>query len=305
MGSSDDLFPGFTEHRISTGAAEIYARVGGNGPPLLLLHGYPQNHACWHKVAPELASHFTLVVPDLRGYGESTGPSPSPDHAGHSKRAMAADFIAVMEALGHPRFAVMSHDRGARVGYRLALDHPARITALVTLDVVTTLDAWTDMNMTNAVGRFHWGFLARPAPFPETMIGHDPVFVLDYLLAQWTAAKDLSAFDQRALAGYRKAFSRPEVIQATCEDYRAGASCDPEIDQADRTAGRQIACPMLALWGAQRKHGFVNKPLDTWRPWCPHVIGEPIESGHFLPEEAPRETLAAALPFLLRHRPTA
>jgi len=299
MSGVSELYPGFTEHRFRVGEAGIFARVGGSGPPLLLLHGYPQTHACWHRIAPELARHFTLVVPDLRGYGRSTGPTSSEGHVAHSKRTMAADMVAVMSALGHARFAIVSHDRGARVGYRLALDHPERIERLVTLDVVTTLDAWTDMNMANAVGRFHWPFLARPAPFPETMIGHDPVYFLDYLLSQWTAAKDLSAFAPEALADYRTSFSRPEVIHATCEDYRAGATIDPEIDARDREAGRQIACPMLAIWGASRKHGFVNKPLETWRPWCPHVIGGPIESGHFLAEEAPADTLAAVLPFLL------
>jgi haloacetate dehalogenase len=295
---SDDLFPGFATRRVATADAEIHARVGGNGPPVLLLHGYPQSHACWHRMAPALAERFTLVIPDLRGYGDSKGPPADPGHLAYSKRTMARDFVAVMQALGHDRFAVVSHDRGARVGYRLALDHPDRIERLVTLDVVTTLDAWTDMNMANAVGRFHWPFLARPAPFPETMIGRDPVYFLDYLLAQWTAKKDLSAFDPRALAHYRRSFSRPEVIRASCEDYRAGATCDPEIDAADRAAGRIIACPMLALWGAARKDGFVNGPLETWRRWCPHVVGGPVVSGHFLPEEAPDATLAEVLPFL-------
>lgn len=299
MTHASDLYPGFSEQRHTVGDATIYARSGGSGPPLLLLHGYPQTHACWHRIAPELARHFTLVVPDLRGYGRSRGPATDERHLAYSKRAMAVDMVAVMEELGFPRFSVLCHDRGARVGYRLALDHPDRVGRLATLDIVTTLDAWTDMNMANAVGRFHWPFLARPAPFPETMIGHDPIFFLDYVLAQWTAAKDLSAFDPRALADYRSCFSKPEVIHASCEDYRAGASCDPEFDAVDRKAGRQIACPMLAVWGASRKHGFVNKVLESWRPWCPHVVGGPIESGHFLAEEAPAETLAEVLPFLL------
>ncbi|MGD9805382.1 MAG: alpha/beta hydrolase [Hyphomicrobiaceae bacterium] len=302
MTGTSDLFPHFREQRFTLGDAEIYARIGGSGPPLLLLHGYPQTHACWHKMAPELARHFTLVIPDLRGYGRSRGPATDERHLAYSKRAMAADFVAVMKELGHHRFSVVSHDRGGRVGYRMALDHPERIERLVTLDIVTTLDAWTDIAMDNAVGRFHWPFLARPAPFPETMIGHDPVFFLEYLLSQWTAAKDLSAFDARALDDYRQSFAKPDVIHATCEDYRAGASCDPEFDAEDRKAGRQIGCPMLALWGASRKHGFVNKPLDTWRAWCPHVVGGPIESGHFLPEEATGDTLAAMLPFLMEGR---
>lgn len=296
--SLPDLFPGFATRRIETSGATIHARVGGSGPPLLLLHGYPQTHACWHKVAPELAKRFTLVIPDLRGYGDSKGPATDPEHKAYSKRTMAADFVSVMQTLGHQRFGVVSHDRGGRVGYRLALDHPDRVERLVTLDIVTTLDAWEDLATENAVGRFHWMFLARPAPFPETMIGRDPQFFLDYLLSQWTGAKDLSAFDPGALAHYRAAFARPEVVHASCEDYRAGATIDPAIDRADREAGRKIVCPMLSLWGGTRKHGFVNKPLDNWLAWCPHVIGEPIECGHFLPEEAPRETLAAMMPFL-------
>ncbi len=299
MSQLPDLFPGFAERRFKTDGADIFARVGGAGPPLIAIHGYPQTHVCWHKIAPVLAKHFTLVVPDLRGYGDSKGPKADPEHVGYSKRTMARDFVSVMEQLGHRRFAVLSHDRGGRVGYRMALDHVDRVERLVTLDIVTTHDAWADMNKENAIGRFHWAFLARPAPFPETMIGANPLYFLDYLLSQWTQAKDLSAFDAGALAHYRAAFSRPEVIHGSCEDYRAGATIDPELDAKDKAAGAKITMPMLALWGAQRKHGFVNKPLENWRPWCPHVKGGPIESGHFLAEEAPDATLAAVLPFLL------
>ena len=297
-----DLFSGFAARRIETGGAEIFARVGGSGPPLLALHGYPQTHVCWHKIAPALARHFTLVLPDLRGYGESRGPVSDAEHRAYSKRVMGEDFVAVMTALGHERFAILSHDRGGRVGYRMALDHAERVTRLVTLDIVTTHDAWVDMTRENAIGRFHWAFLARPAPFPEDVIGANPAYFLDYLLAQWTRSKDLSAFDPRALAHYRAAFARPAMIHATCEDYRAGASVDPALDAEDRARGRQIVMPMLALWGAERKHGFVNRPLETWRSWCPHVEGGPIESGHFLAEEAPEATLAAVLPFLTRGR---
>ena len=306
MSPLPDLFPGFAERRFKTDGAEIFARLGGSGPPLLLLHGYPQTHVCWHRIAPALAKHFSLVIPDLRGYGASTGPqktvATNAEHTPYSKRAMAQDFAAVMDMAGHSRFAVVSHDRGARVGYRLALDQPQRVERLATLDIVTTHDAWTDMTKDNAIGRFHWAFLARPAPFPETMIGANPIYFLDYLLSQWTQAKDLSAFDPQALAHYRAAFSRPEVIHASCEDYRAGATFDPDLDARDLAAGRRISMPMLALWGAQRKNGFVNKPLETWLPWCPHVRGGAIESGHFLAEEAPAATLAALLPFLLEGR---
>ena len=299
MTALPELFPGFQSRRCKTEGAEIFARIGGSGPPLLLIHGYPQTHVCWHKIAPALAKHFTLVIPDLRGYGDSTGPKTDAEHRPYSKRAMAQDFVAVMEQLGHKRFGVVSHDRGARVGYRLALDHPERVERLATLDIVTTLDAWTDMTKANAIGRFHWAFLARPAPFPEDVIGANPVYFLDYLLAQWTRTKDLSAFDAGALAHYRHAFSKPSVIHASCEDYRAGAAFDPDLDAKDKAAGKRITMPMLALWGAERLSGFVNKPLETWASWCPHVRGEPIESGHFLAEEAPDATLAALMPFLL------
>ena len=299
MSPLPELYPGFSHQRVKVGAAEVFARVGGSGPPLLAIHGYPQTHACWHKIAPQLARHFTLVLPDLRGYGDSIGPPTDDRHEAYSKRTMSADLVGLMETLGHTRFQVLSHDRGARVGYRMALDHVQRVARLVTLDIVTTLDAWTDMTKDNAVGRFHWALLARPAPFPETVIGANPVYFVDYLLSQWTRAKDLSAFDPAALQHYRHHFSKPQMIHATCEDYRAGAGIDPELDARDKAAGRRIEMPMLALWGAERKNGFVNKPLETWRSWCPHVQGGPIESGHFLAEEAPAATLAAVVPFLL------
>lgn len=306
MADLPDLYPGFETHVIDVPGAQIFARSGGNGPPLLLLHGYPQTHVCWHKVAPELARHFTLVIPDLRGYGASRGPkatengdAPEVPHMAYSKRAMAADFVALMRVLGHDRFAVVSHDRGARVGYRLALDHPDSVSRLAVLDIVTTLDAWSDTSRGTLVGRFHWSFLARPAPFPETMIGRDPVYFLDYLLTQWTSAQTLDAFDPAALAHYRAAFSKPEVIHASCEDYRAGATVDVTLDAADREAGRQIVCPMLALWGVERGHGAINTPLKAWEAWCPHVQGAGVVSGHFLPEEQPAATLSHLVPFLL------
>jgi len=303
MADLPDLFPGFETHVIDVPGAEIFARAGGNGPPLLLLHGYPQTHACWHKVAPELARHFSLVIPDLRGYGASCGTEDTGEsddqHLAYSKRAMAADFVALMRVLGHDRFAVVSHDRGARVGYRLALDHPDSIARLAVLDIVTTLDAWADTSRATAIGRFHWGFLARPAPFPETLIGRDPVYFLEYLLAQWTASGDLSAFDPAALDHYRAALATPEVIHPRCEAYRAGASSDVTIDAADKSAGRQIACPMLALWGVERGQGAINTPMKAWEAWCPHIQGAGVESGHFLPEEQPAATLSHLIPFLL------
>jgi haloacetate dehalogenase len=293
-----ELFPGFAEHRIRTEGGQIYVRTGGSGPPLLALHGYPQTHACWHKIAPQLATHFTLVVMDLRGYGQSSAPAGDVEHRVYSKRAMAADGVEVMRALGHARFALMGHDRGGRVAYRLALDHPEAVTRLVTLDMVPTLSAWDDMARATNVGRFHWPFLAQPAPFPETLIGHDPVYFHERLIASWTAARDLSAFDPRALQHYRASFSDPPRIHAMCEDYRAGATIDCDFDAADREAGRKIGCPMLALWGQKREVGPMKNPLETWRQWATNVSGQGIISGHFLAEEAPEATLAAILPFL-------
>lgn len=306
---SSELLPGFRATTIPTGAgADIFVRTAGSGPPLLCLHGFPQSHVMWHRIAPALAERHTVVLADLRGYGDSrphrptTADDASNDHHAFSKRVMARDMVEVMHALGHERFMLAGHDRGGRVAYRLALDHAERVERLVTLDIVTTLDAWEDIDRNNAVGRFHWMFLARPAPFPETMIGRDPAHMLEYLLSQWTGSKDLSAFDSRALAAYRRHFSRAEVIHATCEDYRAGAGLDPDLDAEDRAAGRKIACPMLALWGGTRQHGFVGKPLQSWRRWCDDVRGEAIECGHFLAEEAPEETLRLMLPFLAETR---
>jgi haloacetate dehalogenase len=301
-----DMLPGFTSHRIETDGASMFVRTAGSGPPLLCLHGFPQCHVMWHRIAPSLARHYTVVLPDLRGYGQSRCTDPSAglegEHRAHSKRVMARDMVTVMERLGHRRFLLAGHDRGGRVAYRLALDHPERVERLVTLDIVTTLDAWEDIVRQNAVGRFHWMFLARPAPFPERMIERAPEQMLDYLLSQWTGTKDLTPFDAGALAHYRHWYALPEVIHASCEDYRAGAGIDPALDAEDRAAGRKIACPMLVLWGGTRQHGFVGKPLQTWRAWCDDVKGEAIECGHFLPEEAPAETLAQMLPFLAETR---
>lgn len=301
MSVAHDLFPGFETHAIEVPGALIHARSGGSGPPLLLLHGYPQTHVCWHRIAPALARHFNLVVADLRGYGESIGPEDDATHAPYSKRVMAGDCVALMRALGYDRFAVVGHDRGARVAYRLALDHPGRVRCLAVLDILTTHDAWADIDRGSAVSRFHWGFLARPAPFPETMIGHDPGYFLDYLLSSWTGSQDLSAFDPAALAHYRMAFARKTVIAATCADYRAGATIDAVVDAADLAAGRRIEMPVLALWGESRKGGLVDETLGRWRRWADRVEGGPVVSGHFLPEEAPEETLERLRPFLLAH----
>ena len=293
-----DLFPGTHEQRLTVDGVEIFARHGGSGPPLLLIHGFPQTHAMWHRLAAALMRNFTCVMPDLRGYGFSSCPENDAENIAYSKRAMARDLVAVMERLGHRRFAVVGHDRGARVGYRMALDHPRALTSLTVLDIVPTHAMWNNFTVALAMKTYHWLFLAQPNPLPEMLIEPAPVSFLDYTLASWTKAKDLSAFDEAALAEYRLHYATPEHVHATCNDYRAGATCDLAHDDVDMAAGRKIACPTLALWGNE---GFPNKtggPLDIWRKWCDRVEGHGIDSGHFVAEENPEATLAHLVPFL-------
>ncbi len=292
-----DLFPGFASRWIDTAAGKIFARVGGSGPPLMLLHGYAQTNVMWHKVAPELARHFTLVVPDLPGYGWSDVPRSTADHSPYTKRAMAAAMVEAMEALGHARFALAGHDRGGRVAYRLALDHPGRLSKLATLDIVPTWHMWHDLDARLAYRIWHWTFLALPAPGPENVIGRDAVAFWDWKTAAGTKSKDLSSFDPRALAHYRAFFQDPGRIHATCEDYRAGRTTDLAIDDADRAAGKKIACPMLAIWGAAGIPSETKNPLDTWREWASDVRGFAIDCGHYLPEENAPATAKALIEF--------
>lgn len=288
------MFDGFATTRIETDGATIHLVKGGDGPPLLLLHGYPQTHVMWHRVAPRLAERFTVVAPDLRGYGDSSAPEAAPDHTTYSKRAMAEDQIEVMRRLGFERFAVMGHDRGARVAYRLALDHPERVERLVTLDIVPTYATFAAMTMASALATFHWYFLAQPYDLPERLIGAAPEYFLKTLLARWSGG-GLAVFAPEALAEYVRCFDEA-TIHASCEDYRAGATVDYALDEAD-LGRRRIACPLLALWGARRRnrHGDV---LGEWRKWAEDVRGRALDCGHFLPEEAPEETCAEVIPFL-------
>jgi haloacetate dehalogenase len=285
----------FDERRITLADAEIYLRSGGAGPPLLLLHGYPQTHAIWHRVAPRLAQAFTLVMPDLRGYGQSKGPPADAEHRNYSKRAMAKDMVAVMAALGHQRFALAGHDRGARVGYRLCLDHPERVTRFATLDVVPTIEVWDEMNADRAIATYHWPFLAVPAPVPERLIGADPEFYVGHLLDRWAGRKD--ALDPGAVAAYVAQFRLPSVLTATCEDYRAGAGIDRVHDRDDRAAGRKIACPVLVIWGRDYSASKETSPIVVWRRWADDVCEVPLDCGHFIAEEAPDECAAALLRF--------
>ncbi len=299
MNAIADLFPGFAEHRIATdGGAEIFLRIGGTGPPLLLLHGYPQSHACWHRIAPELARHATLVMPDLRGYGASSVPASDAHHKAYSKRAMAEDCLQVMRALGHERFIAAGHDRGGRVAYRLALDHPEAVRALIPIDILPTAEQWRRITPERAVRAYHWAFLAQPHPLPETLIGREPVYYLEHTLKSWAGPCDLSAFSAEALAHYRALMKDPRRVHAVCEDYRAGATLDRELDEADLAAGRKIGCPTFLLWGSDYLGRGGASPLDVWRTWCTDLSGTAVASGHFLAEENPQATLSALIPFL-------
>lgn len=296
-----DVYPGFEAYRLAgSDGVEIFARAGGSGPPLLLLHGYPQSHLCWNKIAAELAREFTVVAADLRGYGQSSCPRGDGGGKTYGKRAMAEDMIAAMRALGHERFAVAGHDRGGRVAYRLALDHPEAVSHLAVLDILPTLEVWERITAASAIGAYHWSFLAQPYPLPETLIAADPAYYVVHTLESWTADKTLECFGFDVLSAYKSALDDPQRIHAVCEDYRAGARSDRELDAADRAAGKRITCPTLVLWGANYVGKAAASPLDVWRPWCSDVSGGQITSGHFLAEENPEATLAALLPFLRR-----
>jgi haloacetate dehalogenase len=298
MSDLADLFPGFASHWIDTSVGRMFARAGGSGPPLLCLHGYPQTHVMWHRVAPALARHFTLVLPDLPGYGWSAVPDAKADHAPYTKRAMADVMIEIMEGLGHARFRLAGHDRGGRVAYRLALDHPGRLISLATLDIVPTWSMWHTFDAKLAMRAWHWTFLAQPAPLPELLLGKAANEYFDLLTAKWLAGKK-DAFDARALAHYRASFTDPLRIHASCEDYRAGQSTDVAYDEADRKTGNKIACPMLALWGAGGLPRDLD-PLAVWREWATNVQGAAIECEHFLCEEAPDATAKALIEFFTR-----
>jgi len=300
MNALPDLFPGFAERRIKTDGAEIFLRTGGSGPPLLLLHGYPQTHACWHKVAPELAGHATLVIPDLRGYGASSAPPGDADHTIYSKRAMAEDCLALMRTLGHERFIVAGHDRGGRVAYRLALDHPEAVAALIPIDILPTAEVWRRADAQSALGSYHWGFLAQPSPLPETLISADPVYYLEHTLKSWAKPRDLSPFSAEALAHYRALLRDPSRVHAICEDYRAGATIDRRLDEADLAAGRKITCPTFLIWASDYIGKRNPDPVQIWEAWCTEVAGAAVDSGHLIAEENPQGFLAAILPFLLR-----
>jgi haloacetate dehalogenase len=298
------MFDGFEvgDVEVAPGVA-LHVRTAGVGAPVVLLHGYPQHGACWHRVAPTLAERHAVVVPDLRGYGQSSTP---PDDAGHtvySKRTMAADVVALMTALGHDRFAVVGHDRGGRVAYRLTLDHPDRVERLCTLDIVPTIEQFEllSSNRRAAVFGFHWYFLAVSPPLPEALIGAEPELFLEQVMGRWAGSvPGADAITPEAMAAYMDAFT-PAVIAASCADYRAGATFDADVDDADRAAGRTIGRPVHVLWGDRRNDAANDAVLATWRRWTAAdqpVTGRPLPCGHFIPEERPDLLLAELRAFL-------
>ncbi len=264
---------------------------------MLLLHGYPQTRAMWAHTAADLSADHTVVAPDLRGYGDSSKPDGGPNHSGYAKRAMAADQVEAMGRLGYERFAVVGHDRGARVGHRMALDHPDRVERLAVLDIVPTRTVYGTVDRELATRYFHWFFLIQPFDVPERLIGSNAVFFVRRGL-EGMSATGLEAFSAAALAEYERCFSDPATVHATCEDYRAGASIDLEHDEADFGAGRRVACPLLALWGAKGTVGALYDPPAVWREYGTDVHGRSLDAGHFLVEERPAETVAALRAFL-------
>ena len=283
------MFEGFKLERIETGEATIRVRHGGSGPPLLLLHGHPQTHVMWHLVAPRLAREFTVVAMDLRGYGESSKPETTEDHEPYSKRAMGRDCLAVMERLGFTRFDLAGHDRGGRVAYRVALDHPERIGKLAVLDILPTAEHFRRTDMKFALAYWHWFFLAQPYPLPEKLIGADP----DWFFGHRPGRR--SVFAPEAEDDYLRGYRNPETIHAACEDYRAAATYDFALDEADR-GRKKIAAPLLVLWSTRGLLPAYDV-LGIWRDWADDVRGRAIGSGHFMAEEAPDETYAALRSF--------
>lgn len=282
------LFDGLELRTVSVGDHQLRLRVGGTGPAVLLLHGHPQTHAMWHRVAPALGASRTVIAPDLPGYGKSSLP-PSSDVAASSKRSMAAVLVELMSALGHERFAVVGHDRGARVGYRMALDHPARVERLTVLDILPTSEMWRRFDGALAMAFWHWVFLAQPEPLPERLLSADP--------DAYYFRERLERFHPDALEDYRAACRDPRVIHTMCQDYRAGATIDRELDEDDTRAGRRISCPLLVLWSADAEFAPWD-PLAVWRRWADDVRGRSLPVGHYLAEEAPEAVIEELREFL-------
>ena len=299
MPTLPELFPGFETRFFETEGARIHARIGGNGPPLVLIHGFPQTGAEWHRIAPALAKHFTLIIPDLRGYGLSS--APKGDAKLYAKRVMGADILSLLDQLNYREpVRIVGHDRGARVTYRLALDHPNRVQRIALIDIAPTLCMWEGMNAISAMKVYHWMFLAQPYPLPEKLIAADPAFYVEHTIASWTGSRSLKPYDARAMDHYRANLLRADYTHASCQDYRAGQTHDLDHDRAARDAGQTVQCPTYILWG-NAGIPAAGGPLKQWREtFAPQAEGSALDCGHFTPEEDPDGTLAALLPFLTR-----
>ncbi|NTG48151.1 alpha/beta hydrolase [Agrobacterium rhizogenes] len=291
---ANTLFPDFEDRRIETAQVELAVLTGGSGPAVLLLHGYPETRSAWHRIAPVLATHYSVVIPDLPGYGDSRLVADT--EGTWSKRQMAKCLHEMMKALGHERFVVVGHDRGGRVAYRMALDYPEALTALVSVTVVPTPEMWEGASKAFGMGAWHWFMMAQPAPLPEKLMAADPRFLIDLTLDKM--ALGIDRLHPLALEDYRAAFDREEVRHAMCEDYRAGATTDDADDLADRASGRKIQAPVLVLSEAGRLYGGGREPLNIWADWAENVEDIGIGGGHLLPETAAEEVLGALLPFL-------
>jgi len=294
------MFDGFAEHVLDTARGTVFARVGGDGPALLLLHGYPQTHLMWHAAAALLAERFTVVAADLPGYGASFRPAPAPDHVPHSKRALADDLVEAMAALGHERFAVAGHDRGGRVAYRMALDHPAKVAAVAALDVVPTGEVWARADARLALLYWHWGFLAQPAPLPERLIAADPGAFFDFHVRRLGLGGAADRYPDELMTAYRRLLDDRGTVEAICEDYRAGATIDRQHDDADRDQ-RRIECPALVLWSARGAlPRLYDDVLEVWQPWARDVTGRGLDASHFLVEDEPGTVARELTAFLDR-----
>lgn len=296
MPAAHALLPGFEAHRITTRGAEIHAVIAGSGPPVLLIHGNPLTHVTWHKVAPRLAERYTVIATDLRGYGDSSKPDGGEDHAGYSFRAMGEDQFDVMDHFGFDRFSVAGHDRGARVGFRMALDAPERVERLCALDIVPTHHVLTNVSLGWGLESYHWFFMSQKAPFPERLLCADLDYYIDYKLNK--KGVGLKIFDPRTMAEYKRC-TTPQQIHAVCEDYRATVSVDFAMDSEDY-GKRRIEAPVLVLWGSNSHCGRHFKPLEAWREWADEVSGEAIPTGHYPQEERGDLVLSALETFLAR-----
>ncbi|WP_299374597.1 alpha/beta hydrolase [uncultured Kiloniella sp.] len=288
---------GFTQSFVQVNGVKLSVHTAGTGKPLLLLHGYPQTHATWGKVAPVFAQKFQCIIPDLRGYGESSIPVTDSEHSPYSKRTMAQDMIELMNHFGYKRFSVIGHDRGARVSYRMALDHPEEIEKMAIIEVVPTAEMWGRFNAEMALKAYHWTFLAQPAPLPENMIKADPITYLEWTLKSWTQENSLNVFTPEALESYREQFRDPNHLHALCEDYRAGATLDRQHDEESRKNGDKIKAPLFFLWAHKGFPAKTGNPLGLWQSWAENVQGHAIDCGHFAQEENPRAVTEHLIPF--------